>query len=73
MEPRFLGAAETRLARDRLDDRDQAAAPCSWGGGFQILSNRRITNLRDWLEIWNRWDSLHYLDSRSSATAARIR
>ena len=28
---------------------------------FQILSNRRITNLRDWLEIWNRWDSLHYL------------
>ena len=28
---------------------------------FQILSNQRITNLRDWLEIWNRWDSLHYL------------
>ena len=28
---------------------------------FQILSNERITNLRAWLEIWNRWDSLHYL------------
>jgi hypothetical protein len=28
---------------------------------FQILTNRRITGLRHSLEIWNRWDSLHYL------------
>ena len=28
---------------------------------FQILTNRRITGLHHSLEIWNRWDSLHYL------------
>jgi Gpi18-like mannosyltransferase len=28
---------------------------------FQILTNHRITSLRHSLEIWNRWDSLHYL------------
>ena len=28
---------------------------------YQVLENRRCPNLRAWLEIWNRWDSLHYL------------
>ena len=28
---------------------------------FQILSNRRVTGLHQALELWNRWDSLHYL------------
>ena len=28
---------------------------------FQILTNKRITGLRHALELWNRWDSLHYL------------
>jgi Gpi18-like mannosyltransferase len=28
---------------------------------FQILTNHRITSLGHSLEIWNRWDSLHYL------------
>jgi hypothetical protein len=37
MEPHFLGAAETRLARDRLDDREQAVAPFLGVESFQIL------------------------------------
>ena len=28
---------------------------------FQILSNQRMRGAHNWLEIWNRWDSLHYL------------
>jgi hypothetical protein len=28
---------------------------------FQILSNERVTGIHNWLELWNRWDSLHYL------------
>jgi hypothetical protein len=30
-------------------------------GSFQILTNQRITGLRQSLELWNRWDSLLYL------------
>jgi hypothetical protein len=28
---------------------------------FQILTNQRMRGPHNWLEIWNRWDSLHYL------------
>ena len=28
---------------------------------YQILTNQRMTGPHNWLEIWNRWDSLHYL------------
>ena len=28
---------------------------------FQILTNQRMNGPHNWLEIWNRWDSLHYL------------
>jgi Mannosyltransferase (PIG-V) len=27
---------------------------------YEILENKRPTGPRPWLEIWNRWDSLHY-------------
>jgi hypothetical protein len=29
-----------------------------------------VINLRDWLEIWNRWDSLHYLKLAELASSA---
>ena len=28
---------------------------------YQVLENKRADSLLGWLEIWNRWDSLHYL------------
>lgn len=28
---------------------------------FQILENQRVHGAKGWIEIWNRWDSLHYL------------
>ena len=28
---------------------------------YQVLSDRGAVGLRGWLEIWNRWDALHYL------------
>ena len=28
---------------------------------YQILENERPGGLRGWLEIWNQWDSIHYL------------
>lgn len=28
---------------------------------FQILANQRINDLHHSLQLWNRWDSLHYL------------
>lgn len=30
------------------------------GKSYQILQNQRPTGFYGWLEIWNRWDSLHY-------------
>jgi Mannosyltransferase (PIG-V) len=30
------------------------------GKAYQILQNKRLPNARAWLEIWNRWDALHY-------------
>jgi len=29
---------------------------------FQVLTNSRIGSFRGWLEIWNRWDAVHYLN-----------
>jgi Mannosyltransferase (PIG-V) len=31
------------------------------GKAYQVLENKPLPNARAWLEIWNRWDSLHYL------------
>jgi hypothetical protein len=30
------------------------------GQSYQILADQRIDGLYGWLELWNRWDSLHY-------------
>ncbi len=30
------------------------------GQSYQVLSNQRLTGLRGWLEIWDRWDSINY-------------
>ncbi len=27
---------------------------------YQALSDRRINGVYGWLELWNRWDALHY-------------
>ena len=28
---------------------------------YQILEDKRLSGIHPWLEIWNRWDSVHYL------------
>jgi hypothetical protein len=30
------------------------------GQSFQALQDQRVTGLRGWLEIWNRWDAVNY-------------
>jgi hypothetical protein len=30
------------------------------GQSYQVLQNQRVTGLRGWFEIWNRWDALNY-------------
>jgi hypothetical protein len=30
------------------------------GQAYQVLQNERVSGLRGWLELWNRWDSLNY-------------
>ena len=32
------------------------------GQSFQVTANQPIAGLHGWLEIWNRWDALHYMD-----------
>jgi hypothetical protein len=37
---------------------------------FQVLQNQRVIGVKAWLEIWNRWDSLHYLHLAQSGYSA---
>jgi hypothetical protein len=30
------------------------------GQSYQVLQNQRVSGLRGWLELWNRWDSINY-------------
>src|SRR5687768_3335452 len=30
------------------------------GQAYQALSNQRITSVRGWFEIWDRWDAINY-------------
>lgn len=30
------------------------------GQSYQVLQDQRVSGLRGWLELWNRWDSLNY-------------
>ena len=30
------------------------------GQSYQVLADRRIVGVYGWLELWNRWDALHY-------------
>ncbi len=30
------------------------------GQSYQVLQDKRLTGLRGWLEIWNRWDAVNY-------------
>src|SRR6185503_4757249 len=30
------------------------------GQTYQVLQNQRMAGLRNWLEIWNRWDAVNY-------------
>ena len=30
------------------------------GQTFQTLADQKLVNLVDWLNIWHRWDALHY-------------
>jgi hypothetical protein len=32
------------------------------GQSYQVMSNQPIAAWHGWLEIWNRWDALHYMD-----------
>jgi len=57
--PRFrLRADETRLVAMMLAIK--ALVFLYAGQSYQVLADRSITGLYGWLELWNRWDALHY-------------
>lgn len=40
------------------------------GQSFQLLQNQRLIWFREWLEIWNRWDSINYQKLAQNGYAA---
>lgn len=59
-EPTVLGLRRRELRLLGLVISIKALLFLFAGQSYQVLQNERITGMRGWLEIWNRWDALNY-------------